>query len=238
METERCHVCKTPTTVACSRCRSVFYCKQLCQSLDWKKHKLYCPGYTCDTPIRLQSKLTPITATSFENDKVAVVFFHTNCTKVNKTKLNMDQGVVSGCYKLKGNLHRWEKKNEQLVEFQCVRADIFDITTKKVLAKFCSTPGHAFYPGVYKPHGLFNNGDDTRYQTKLLQPGYYRKEQSTFGIVFNEHTKLKRGTVYGLSLKLCPYETCICQGEGFNVFYSTRVKEEELMKFEIVWAKK
>jgi len=40
--THKCDVCKTPTTKACARCKTSYFCSAECQKLAWKKHKKTC----------------------------------------------------------------------------------------------------------------------------------------------------------------------------------------------------
>jgi len=40
--TRQCDVCKTPTTKACARCKTSYFCSPSCQKSAWKKHKKTC----------------------------------------------------------------------------------------------------------------------------------------------------------------------------------------------------
>jgi len=44
--THKCDVCKTPTTKACARCKTSYFCSAECQKLAWKKHKKTCKAPT------------------------------------------------------------------------------------------------------------------------------------------------------------------------------------------------
>lgn len=37
-----CFICNSYTNMKCKGCRKVYYCSNLCQKEDWKKHKLLC----------------------------------------------------------------------------------------------------------------------------------------------------------------------------------------------------
>jgi len=40
--THKCDVCKTPTTKACARCKTSYFCGAECQKAAWKRHKKVC----------------------------------------------------------------------------------------------------------------------------------------------------------------------------------------------------
>jgi hypothetical protein len=44
--THKCDVCKTPTTKACARCKTSYFCSAECQKSAWKKHKKTCKAPT------------------------------------------------------------------------------------------------------------------------------------------------------------------------------------------------
>jgi len=44
--THKCDVCKTPTTKACARCKTSYFCSGECQKLAWKQHKKTCKAPT------------------------------------------------------------------------------------------------------------------------------------------------------------------------------------------------
>jgi len=44
--THKCDVCKTPTTKACARCKTSYFCSSECQKSAWKKHKKTCKAPT------------------------------------------------------------------------------------------------------------------------------------------------------------------------------------------------
>jgi len=44
--THKCSVCKTPTTKACARCKTSYFCSASCQKSAWKKHKKTCKAPT------------------------------------------------------------------------------------------------------------------------------------------------------------------------------------------------
>jgi|GEM_PF-1969182 len=37
-----CHTCRKMAAFHCSRCKTVYYCSESCQKLDWKQHKVEC----------------------------------------------------------------------------------------------------------------------------------------------------------------------------------------------------
>ncbi len=37
-----CKICKNLTPTFCSKCKTVYYCSQICQKKDWKNHKIKC----------------------------------------------------------------------------------------------------------------------------------------------------------------------------------------------------
>lgn len=41
-EQRQCAVCDGPGSLACSRCRSMFYCSKVCQQRAWPQHKALC----------------------------------------------------------------------------------------------------------------------------------------------------------------------------------------------------
>jgi len=44
--THKCDVCKSPTTKACARCKTSYFCSAECQKSAWKKHKKTCKAPT------------------------------------------------------------------------------------------------------------------------------------------------------------------------------------------------
>jgi len=44
--THECDICKTPTTKACARCKTSYFCSAECQKSAWKKHKKVCKAPT------------------------------------------------------------------------------------------------------------------------------------------------------------------------------------------------
>lgn len=238
-QTECCYVCKYETKKACTGCNGIYYCGEDCQREDWKRHKLFCTGYNMVIPV---SK-PPLNMATFENDKIAIVFFHSTNSETIKNKIIIRQEVTAGTYKLKPPLHKWTVGSERIVEngkikqFQCVRAEINDIKTKKLLASFCATPGHTIVPGVYKQHIVLSKTKN-QYQTKVTKGCKTDKQHSTLGICFNEKlTDLKPNKNYLLTLKLCSKDTFICNGETFNAFKSTGVNEIVLGKLKIAYVK-
>jgi len=53
--THKCSVCKTPTTKACARCKTSYFCSASCQKSAWKKHKKTCKAPT--TPPATEAEL-------------------------------------------------------------------------------------------------------------------------------------------------------------------------------------